>query len=77
MQTDPQSHEVFKRNLRVPLRLAGLLSEGIWQMESVTVKATEKRMDGLLMRRDQEGPWSTQSSRAIQRRPSITACFGR
>lgn len=53
MKTDAWFYEVFSRFPDLLFRLAGLPYEGHWRFESVTVKTTEKRVDGLLLRVDQ------------------------
>jgi predicted transposase YdaD len=53
VQTDAWLYEVFSRFPDLLFRLAGLPYEGHWRFESITVKTTEKRIDGLLLRVDE------------------------
>jgi len=53
VKTDEWFYVFFRRFPEQLLRLAGLPSSASWHMESVTVKSTEKRIDGLQYKLDE------------------------
>lgn len=57
MKTDDVFYEFFRRFPDLLFRLAGLPYEGRWHFESVTVKSTEKRIDGLLYQEGDSTPF--------------------
>ncbi|MFM7204144.1 MAG: DUF2887 domain-containing protein [Myxococcota bacterium] len=56
MKTDTYFYEFFRRYPEVLFKFAQLPYEGRWCFESVTIKSTEKRIDGFLARQDQTSP---------------------
>ena len=56
MKTDSLFYELFKLHPKSLFELAGLEAEGEYIFESITVKTTEKRMDGFFRRKDGDGP---------------------
>ena len=52
MKTDSLFYELFRLHPRSLFDLAGLEAEGEYVFESITVKSTEKRMDGFFRRAD-------------------------
>ena len=52
MKTDSLFYELFKLHPASLFELAGLEAEGRYVFESITVKSTEKRMDGFFRRTD-------------------------
>jgi predicted transposase YdaD len=55
MKTDSLFYELFKLHPKSLSELAGLETEGEYVFESITVKSTEKRMDGFFRRKDSRG----------------------
>jgi len=55
MKTDSLFYELFKAHPASLFELAGLESDGEYVFESITVKTTEKRMDGFFRRKDGSG----------------------
>jgi len=55
MKTDSLFYELFKLHPRSLFELAGLEADGEYVFESITVKSTEKRMDGFFRRTDSSG----------------------
>ncbi len=55
MKTDSLFYELFKAHPASLFELAGLKADGKYVFESITVKSTEKRMDGFFRRADGEG----------------------
>ncbi len=55
MKTDSLFYELFKAHPASLFELAGLEAEGEYAFESITVKSTEKRMDGFFRRTDGSG----------------------
>ncbi len=55
MKTDSLFYELFKAHPASLFELAGLEAEGEYVFESITVKSTEKRMDGFFRRTDGKG----------------------
>jgi len=55
MKTDSLFYELFKAHPASLFELAGLEAEGEYVFESITVKSTEKRMDGFFRRTDGSG----------------------
>jgi len=56
MKTDSLFYELFKTHPASLFELAGLEADGEYVFESITVKSTEKRMDGFFRRTDGEAP---------------------
>ncbi len=56
MKTDNLFYELFRLQPRSLLELAKLDLQGRYEFESVTLKSTEKRLDGLFRRVDGTGP---------------------
>lgn len=56
MKTDNLFYELFRRQPRSLLELTKLDLQGRYEFESVTLKSTEKRLDGLFKRVDGAGP---------------------
>jgi len=56
MKTDELFYEVFKIDPQSLFHLVQLPMEGIYSFESITVKSTEKRIDGFCKRIDGAGP---------------------
>ncbi len=56
MKTDAFFHTIFKRDPALLLELVGLPTEDEYDFESVEVKQTHKRIDGLLRARHGRGP---------------------
>lgn len=56
MKTDEAFYELFKLDPRSLFRLVQLELEGNYRFESITIKTTEKRLDGLCYRTDDDGP---------------------
>ncbi|NJL58766.1 MAG: DUF2887 domain-containing protein [Desulfobacteraceae bacterium] len=56
MKTDSMFYELFKLHPASLFELAGLEAQGEYVFGSITVKSTEKRMDGFFRRKDGEGP---------------------
>jgi len=52
MKTDSLFYELFKAHPESLFELAGLKADGKYVFESITVKSTEKRMDGFFRRSD-------------------------
>ncbi|MFM7204617.1 MAG: DUF2887 domain-containing protein [Myxococcota bacterium] len=57
MKTDDLLYQLFRRYPHALSRMAGLPYEGHWTFESITVKSTEKRLDGFLCRQDAPTPF--------------------
>jgi len=55
MKTDSLFYELFKAHPASLFELAGLEADGEYVFESITVKTTEKRMDGFFRRTDGSG----------------------
>ena len=55
MKTDSLFYELFKLHPQSLFELAGLEADGEYVFESITVKTTEKRMDGFFRRTDGSG----------------------
>jgi len=55
MKTDSLFYELFKAHPASLFELAGLEADGEYIFESITVKSTEKRMDGFFRRSDGSG----------------------
>ena len=55
MKTDSLFYELFKLHPASLFELAGLEADGEYAFESITVKSTEKRMDGFFRRTDGSG----------------------
>jgi len=55
MKTDSLFYELFKLHPKSLFELAGLEADGEYVFESITVKTTEKRMDGFFRRTDSGG----------------------
>ncbi len=55
MKTDSLFYELFKAHPASLFELAGLEADGEYIFESITVKSTEKRMDGFFRRTDGSG----------------------
>jgi predicted transposase YdaD len=55
MKTDSLFYELFKLHPASLFELAGLEADGQYVFESITVKSTEKRMDGFFRRTDGDG----------------------
>ncbi|HAO20070.1 MAG TPA: hypothetical protein DCQ37_06000, partial [Desulfobacteraceae bacterium] len=55
MKTDTLFYELFKLHPASLFELAGLKADGRYAFESITVKTTEKRMDGFFRRTDGKG----------------------
>ena len=55
MKTDSLFYELFKLHPGSLFELAGLEADGEYVFESITVKTTEKRMDGFFRRTDGSG----------------------
>jgi len=55
MKTDSLFYELFRLHPASLFELAGLEAEGRYVFESITVKSTEKRMDGFFRRTDGSG----------------------
>jgi predicted transposase YdaD len=55
MKTDSLFYELFKLHPKSLFELAGLELDGEYVFESITVKSTEKRMDGFFRRKDGDG----------------------
>ena len=55
MRTDSLFYELFRLHPASLFELAGLKADGEYVFESITVKATEKRMDGFFRRADGGG----------------------
>ncbi len=56
MKTDSLFYELFKLHPKSLFELAGIEADGEYVFESITVKSTEKRMDGFFRRKDGNGP---------------------
>lgn len=56
MKTDELLYEVFRLDPKSVFRLAQFDLEGEYTFESITLKTTEKRIDGFLKRTDGVGP---------------------
>ena len=56
MQTDELFYELFQVDPRSLFRLVNLSLEGEYTFESLTIKSTEKRLDGFCKRTDGVGP---------------------
>jgi len=56
MKTDSLFYELFKLHSASLFELAGLEADGEYIFQSITVKSTEKRMDGFFRRTDGHGP---------------------
>ena len=56
MKTDSLIHEVFQFDPQSLIQLLQLNLEGRYAFESITIKTTEKRLDGFFKRIDGEGP---------------------
>ena len=52
MKTDSLFYELFKLHPESLFELAGIEADGEYVFESITVKNTEKRMDGFFRRKD-------------------------
>ncbi len=57
MKTDELLYEVFRLEPKSVFRLVQLELEGEYTFESITLKTTEKRIDGFLKRTDGSGPY--------------------
>ncbi|NJL60203.1 MAG: DUF2887 domain-containing protein [Desulfobacteraceae bacterium] len=55
MKTDSLFYELFKLHPASLFELAGLEADGEYVFESITVKSTEKRLDGFFRRKDGDG----------------------
>ncbi|MCP4347580.1 MAG: DUF2887 domain-containing protein [Desulfobacterales bacterium] len=55
MKTDSLFYELFRTDPRSLFNLVGLNTEGDYGFESITVKTTEKRLDGFFKRKDGNG----------------------
>ena len=56
MKTDELFYELFKVDPKSVFRLVQLEVEGEYTFESLTIKTTEKRLDGFCKRIDGTGP---------------------
>jgi len=56
LKTDSLIHEVFQFDPQSLIQLLQLKLEGQYAFESITIKTTEKRLDGFFKRIDGEGP---------------------
>jgi len=55
--TDALFYELFRVDPSALFQLLNLDLEGDYAFDSVTIKTTEKRIDGLFRRKDGKGPW--------------------
>ncbi len=55
MKTDTLFYELFRTDPRSLFNLVGLKTDGDYAFESITVKTTEKRIDGFFKRKDGNG----------------------
>ncbi len=56
MKTDELFYELFRLDPRCLFELTQLELEGEYAFESITIKTTEKRMDGFFKPEDGKGP---------------------